>query len=88
MNIPITQPPTEIAGDLEFTQPRYHFGQILEDERGRQGFVFGMHCDGEWHYQLFYTQSCSAGNPIPENRLAKSSTTIQASIPSPLLEGS
>lgn len=88
MNIPITQPSPIIAGDLEFTQPRYHFGQMLEDEKGRLGFVFAMHFDGEWHYQLFYTQSCSAGNPIPENLLAIATATVEANTAQPLLEGS
>lgn len=87
MNISITQIPENFNGDLIFTQPRYHFGQILEDEKGETGFVFGMHFDGEWHYQLFYTELLCAGNPIPENKLAISSVTVAARTANPLLKG-
>lgn len=44
MNIKVVQP--EDAGDLEFTQPKYYFGQMLEDEEGDVGFVIQMRFRG------------------------------------------
>lgn len=88
MNISITQPDVDIAGDLIFTQPRYHFGQILEDKKGDNGFVIGMDFDGEWNYTLFYITVECMSKPIPESECAIATTTIKANTAQALLEGS
>jgi hypothetical protein len=85
MNIPITQPPVEVAGDLEFTQPLFHFGQVLEDKKGDSGFVIGMDFDGEWNYTLFYINLECMSKPIPESECAIATTTIAVNTASPLL---
>lgn len=78
MQIPITQPPEDIAGDLVFTQPKFYFGQILEDEKRSKGFVIGMDFDGEWHYTLFYPQFLVVSKRIVENKLAIATTEVVA----------
>lgn len=79
MHILITQPSVDIAGDLIFTQPKFHFGQVLEDLKGDKGFVVGMNFDGDnWSYILFYTELLALGKEVPESQLASSSTTIVA----------
>lgn len=85
MQIPIVQPSEEARGDLEFIQPRFHFGQVLEDAQSRVGFVFGMDFDGEWHYQLFYIQTSSNSSRIPENRLAIWAATLDVQTVCPML---
>lgn len=70
MNIKIVQPEPEDAGDLEFTQPKYYFGQMLEDEEGDIGFVVQMSFQGYWRYALLYTKLDSLGGWIPEHKLA------------------
>jgi len=88
MHIPITQPTEDIAGDLVFTQPKFHFGQVLEDPKGDRGFVIGMSYGEYWHYTLFYTEMEAMSGEIPEFQLASSSTTVDAQTSQPLLEGS
>lgn len=88
MNVPITQPTENISGDLIFTQPKFHFGQVLEDIKGDKGFVVGMSFDGDWNYVLFYTELLALGKELPESQLASSSTTVDAVISRPALEGS
>lgn len=83
MNIKITQPPIEIAGDLEFTQPKFYFGQILEDKKGILGFVIGMDFDGEWNYTLFYTSLECVSKSIPESECAIATTTVAVNIAPP-----
>lgn len=78
MNIPITQPGEDIAGDLVFFQPKFHFGQVLENLKGEEGFVIGMNFDGEWNYILFYTELEAMSKEIPENQLAIATATINA----------
>lgn len=79
MHIPIAQPTEEIAGDLIFTQPLFHFGQVLENLKSEKGFVIGMNFDGEWKYILFYTALLVMSQEIPEHRLASSSISINSS---------
>lgn len=86
MNITIIQPSIEIAGDLVFVQPKFHFGQTLEDEKGKSGFVIGMEFDGDWYYILFYTELLVASKPLKENELATESAI--ATVARPIPEGS
>lgn len=88
MHVPITQPTVDIAGDLVFVQPKFHFGQVLEDLQGQEGFVIGMNFDGEWQYILFYTQLETTSRELPESQLASFSTTVSAVRSQPLLKGS
>lgn len=74
MEVKIVQPSVDIAGDLEFTQPRFHFGQVLENLKGQQGFVIGMEFDGEWSYTLFYKDLMVMSTRIKEEELATSSS--------------
>ena len=89
MHVPITQPTESVAGDLIFTQPKFHFGQVLEDLKGDKGFVVGMNFDGDnWNYILFYTELLALGKELPESQLASSSTTVVAIDSYNYLEGS
>lgn len=85
MNIPISQPPEDIAGDLTFTQPRYHFGQIVEDKKGESGFVIGMDFDSDWHYTLFYSRLNVVSKRIIESHLAISTTQVAAMSDAPAM---
>ena len=86
MHIPIVQPEEDIAGDLVFTQPKFHFGQVLENLKGEKGFVIGMSYGEYWHYTLFYTEIEAMSKEIPEHQLASSSTTVNATPSLHLLE--
>jgi hypothetical protein len=86
MNISIAQPFEDIAGDLVFVQPKFHFGQILEDLKGDSGFVIGMDFDGEWNYTLFYTKIMAISRSIKETELASSSADTIAITCRQLLE--
>lgn len=78
MQIPIVQQTEDIAGDLVFTQPKFYFGQVLEDPKGDPGMVFGMHFSGEWHYKLVYVHSDAVSQAYSESSLAIATHEIVA----------
>lgn len=86
MSIAIVQPAEAEGGDLVFTQPKFHFGQTLEDEKNRRGFVIGMDFDGNWNYTLFYTELIVPSKPLKENELALLTQSTIATPARPVLE--
>ena len=60
--------------EMTFTQPKYHFGQFVEDKLEKEnGMVIGMlFCDDDyvgWEYTLFYPDLGASGRNIRESGL-------------------
>ena len=76
MNIKIVQPEPKYAADIEFVQPKYYFGQLLEDLKGDAGFVVSMSFGEEWTYGLYYYDLGIAAFDIAESNLAVSPESL------------
>lgn len=85
MNVKITQPDPDIAGDLTFTQPKYHFGQVIEDSKGCLGFIIGMEFSGEWKYTIVYYNPLDVSRPLVETEIAEVTITVVETVQQALL---